>query len=279
VATRLLAANGVREGDAELVTEAMEASVERLTRGELDVLFMVSSSDSPLLRRLITEADVRVSSLERALAYARIENSLSALSLPQGALDLARDIPPRDIDLVGTRAGLIARKDLHPALVDLLILAAGEVHGQGSLFAEPGEFPSPDHTDLPLSPDAERHYRYGPPFLQRYLPFWAATLVDRLKIMLLPLIGLMFPLFKVMPPVLRWRIRSRIYRWYSELREIDLATSEATGDPRLRGRLESDLERMEHELEQVEVPLSYADQLYNLRLHVQLVRQRLQSVV
>jgi hypothetical protein len=273
----MLAANGVTAENAELVSDDLEPSSELLSRGDLDVLFMVTSADSPLLRRLIGHGDIHVGHLERAPAFARIDNTLSALRLPEGSLNLTRDIPQRDIDLVATRASLIARKDLHPALVDLLIQAAGEVHGDGGLFAEPGEFPSPDHTDLPLSPDAERHYQYGPPFLQRYLPFWAATLADRLKIMLLPLIGLMFPLFKALPPVLRWRIRSRIYRWYSELREIDLATHDATHNPKLRERLEEGLERMEQELEQVEVPLSYADQLYNLRLHVQLVRQRLRA--
>lgn len=277
VATHMLRANGVDETNATLVSDDLERGADLLIDGGLDLLFVVASPDSPLLRRLISNGDIRIGDLERAPAYARIDTTLSALELPRGSLDLAADIPPQDIRLVGATASLVAHRDLHPALVDLLIMAAAEVHGQGDLFAEPGEFPSPEHTDLPLNADAERHYEYGPPFLQRFMPFWAATLVDRLKIMLLPLIGLMFPLFKAMPPFLRWRVRSRIYRWYSELRAIDLASRTVGNDEAHRRRLELEVERIEEELRQVEVPLSYADQLYNLRLHVQLIRDQLQA--
>ena len=275
VALRLLSANGVTDDNATLVSEPLEQSAGELLAGRLDALFLVAAPDSPLLRRLVESGKVQVEDLERSPAYARIDPNLSALSLPRGTLDLARDIPPRDTRLVGAAAGLISRTDLHPALVDLLLMAAAEVHGPGGLFAKPGAFPAPTGTELPLSPDAERHYENGPPFLQRYMPFWAANLVDRLKIMLLPLIGLLFPLVKVMPPVVRWRIRSRIYRWYSQLRAIDQATGSSPGAAE-RDRMHAELERIETEVRQIDVPLSYTDQVYNLRLHIQLIRDQLE---
>ncbi|HEY5701461.1 MAG TPA: C4-dicarboxylate ABC transporter substrate-binding protein, partial [Gammaproteobacteria bacterium] len=166
----------------------------------------------------------------------------------------------------------------HPALVDLLLQAAAEVHGEGGLFEHRNQFPSPEYVEFPLSPEAKRFYKSGPPFLQRYLPFWAATLVDRMLVMLLPLLALAIPLVRIMPPVFRWRIRSRIYRWYRELLEMDPALCEAADIDELKKYL-ARLDRLEAEVSRVEVPLSYADQLYHLRLHMELVREKLDQVI
>jgi hypothetical protein len=173
---------------------------------------------------------------------------------------------------------LVATQSLHPALVDLLISAADEVHGGGSLLAEPGTFPSPRNSDFPLNPDAERHYKYGPPFLQRYLPFWAASWADRLKVMLLPLIGLMLPLVKLMPPIYRWRIRRSIFQWYLQLRRIDLEIETADLTPQSIDALKDRIDRIESEAALAEIPVSFTDQLYHLRLHIQLLRGKLEGL-
>ena len=275
IALSMLEASGIDQANTEIISEDLKLSAERLIDGDIDLIFMVGAADSPLLRRLVHTPGIHIHDLPRADAYARTHSALIALKLPEGTLDLRRDVPGTDVRLVASTASLVARSDFHPALVDLLIEAAGEVHGAGDLFASPGAFPSPIHPDLPLNSEAQRHYENGPPFLQRYLPFWAATLVDRLKVMLLPMIGLLFPLFKVMPPLYRWRIRSRIYRWYARLKEIDnAATAEGIEAAELE-RLHTELARIESEAEQVEVPLSYTDQLYNLRLHIKLIRDKL----
>ena len=148
------------------------------------------------------------------------------------------------------------------------------MHGGGGLFERPGEFPAPSHLDFPLSKAARQYFEFGPPLLQRYLPFWAANLIDRLKVMLLPLVTLLFPLFKIVPPTYRWRVRSRIYRWYRELQEVD-DRIRAAGPAYNLERLGSELTRIEDEVRQVSVPLAYADALYDLRLHIAFVRETL----
>ena len=186
------------------------------------------------------------------------------VTLPEGIIDYARNIPSRELILVAPAANLVVSSELHPALVDLLIQSAAEIHGGGGVFEEPGAFPSATFIDLPLNAEAQRFYEYGPPFLQRYLPFWLATLVDRLKVMLIPLIALLIPVFRLFLPLYRWRVRSRIYRWYTELRDIDP-----------RNRSDFDLEdaitrsqRIEIKFAEVEAPASYGEELYQLRLHV-----------
>lgn len=278
LAERMLRESGITRDNAELIRDDTEALAERLRSGRLDLLFMVAAADSPLLEELMLDPSVRARTLDEAPAYARIDRSLTRLELPAGVLDLARQSPEADLDLVAATANLVARPDIHPALVDLLIEAAVEVHGQGSVLAAPGSFPTPKHSDFPMSRDAERHYKHGPPFLQRYLPFWAATWIDRTKVMLLPLVALLFPLIKILPPIYAWRIRRRILRWYVELRKIDLELETGERGDAALDQLAGRLERIECEVAQVDVPLSYTDELYDLRLHVQLLERRLATV-
>ena len=124
-----------------------------------------------------------------------------------------------------------------------------------------------------MSREAKRYYKSGPSFLQRYLPFWVATFIDRTKVMLLPLLALFFPLFKLMPMVYRWRFRSRIYRWYKKLAEVDseLQTDDPTAN--LAENI-SRLNRIEVQVSQTSVPLSFANELYHLRLHIEMLREK-----
>jgi TRAP-type uncharacterized transport system substrate-binding protein len=273
---RLLAMNGITPDAARWVAATGEEGMRALHTGGLDALFLIASERSPIVQSLLEAEDVRLLGMERATAYTRLLQTLSRVVLPQGVVDLTRNVPPEDRVLVSSVAGLVAHEDFHPALVDLLLQGAAEVHGQGGLFAEPGEFPSPRYVELPLNPDAARYYRYGPPLLQRYLPFWAATQIDRLKVMLIPLIALLIPLVRMLPPTYRWRVRSRIYRWYGELRELDPGPRAEDLAPLDRERRLTSLERIEAEVTAVPTPLSYASELYDLRLHIELVRGRLQ---
>ena len=275
LAERLLEENGVSEQVETLPLAGTEAA-EALLAGDIDALVMVSSASSTLVRQLVADANVQLASFARADAYERRYRYLSSLKLPEGTFDLAADRPERDVSLLAAAASLVGNDSLHPAVVDLLLQAASAVHGDGGVFAEHGQFPAAKFLDLPLSPDAERFYRYGPPFLQRFMPFWAATLVDRLKVMLLPLLVLMIPLFKIMPPLYQWRMRARIYRWYSELETVDDAVDDSP-DAERRAVLIADLDRIEHDLREVRVPLSFANQLYHLRQHLELVRARLRG--
>jgi len=278
LAQRILDANGIDDSNATLISDDLETAAAALADGRLDRVFAVGSADSPLLRRLAVQDAIALQDLPRAAAYARRDRSLTVLDLPEGTLDLVRNVPDADLRLVAATANLVAHPDLHPALADLLIGAAAEVHGAGSLFAEPGRFPTPQHSDFPLSADAERHYEHGPPFLQRYLPFWAATWIDRTKVMLVPLLALLLPLVKTLPPVYRWRIRQRILRWYVQLRRIDFAIETGDLNPARLAELKGELQDIESDAARVDVPLSYSNELYNLRLHIQLLEQKLERL-
>ena len=270
LAMRLLADNGIDAKQAELLPLANGDAAGELLAGRIDAMFMVGSADSGLVRRLLQSPDAELMSFARAAAYARRHQELSAVQLHQGVVDLEKNIPARDVQLLATTATLQINENLHPALQMLILQAAASIHSEPGLFEQAGQFPTGLHAGIALSDDARRFYESGPPFLQRFLPFWAATMVDRLKVMLLPVIALLLPLFKLMPPLYRWRIRSRIYRWYRELGEIDGGLGAA--DAAEIERFLAELDRIEAEIRKVHVPLSYADQLYNLRLHLTLIR-------
>lgn len=278
VALRVLAENAISESSATFLPLSGQKAVEAIQKGECDAVFLVASPDSPSVKALIEDASIRLMSFKRAAAYTRIHRYLSSVTLPEGVINMSANIPANDVSLLAPAATLVSSPSLHPALVDLLLQAAAEVHGDGGLFELRGEFPSAKYLEFPLSPDARRYFKSGPPFLQRFLPFWLATFVDRMLVMLLPLVALAIPLARIMPPVLRWRIRSRIFRWYRELLAIEPAFSGNADRARLEEHVAA-LNRMEQEVSKIEVPLSYADQLYHLRLHIKLVREKLEDAI
>ena len=270
LAGRLLADNGIGE-QADWADLGGEGAVDALLAGDVDAAFFVISAHSDAVKRLLRDPRIALADFTRAEAYGRRYRFLRHLELPEGVVDLAANIPERTVHLLATTANLVSSPDLHPAVVDLMLLAATEVHKEGGLFEGQDEFPMPGLLAFPLSSEAERFYDNGPPFLQRFLPFWAASLVDRLKVMLLPLLVLMFPLIKVMPPIYTWRMRARVYRWYDEL---ELAEQRlGTGDIDNRAYF-LELDRIEAEVRLVKVPLSFTDQLFNLRQHIELLRRQ-----
>ncbi|MCB1772394.1 MAG: ABC transporter substrate-binding protein [Gammaproteobacteria bacterium] len=267
--TRLLRDNGVSDV-AQWVDLGGRAAVDALTEGRIDALFLVMSAQGELVARLLHHPDVAVADFARAKAYSRRYPFLSFLELPEGAVDLAENIPDRPVRLLAPTANLVSRPDLHPAVIDLLLIAAQTVHRDGGWFEQPGEFPKAGLLAFPLSDEAQRFYEHGPPFLQRFLPFWAASLLDRIKVMLLPLLVLLIPLIKVMPPIYHWRMRARIYRWYDEL---EMAEERSRGGEVDSAWLAKELDRIEGEVRRVKVPSSFTDQLYHLREHIDLVRR------
>jgi len=272
IAMQLLKENGVDENVATIVSSGTAAAGKALMRKELDAVFVVSAASSDAVQTLLASDDIQLMSIIRAEAYTRRFDALSSVTVPQGALNLALNKPAQEKTLLASTATLIVNENMHPALQGLIMQAATAIHAGSSLFSGPGAFPSPRHAGIVLSKEAERFYKSGPPFLQRFLPFWAATLADRLKVLLLPFIALLLPLFKVMPPLYRWRIRSRIYRWYEALGKIDTALEDG-----FTPQLLEDLDRIGMEVRKVNVPLSYAEELYDLRLHMALVREQVEK--
>ncbi|MEM7310074.1 MAG: TAXI family TRAP transporter solute-binding subunit [Planctomycetota bacterium] len=278
VANELLAANGIGAGDVELLDQPASTAPDVLLSGAADAAFLVMAPQSETIARLMDAegAELRLFDVERHLAYVRNYSYLAHVVLGEGALDLARNVPDREIDLVAPTAFLAGRDDLHPALVPLLVQAAEEVHGAGDLMAAPGSFPSEHNLDLTLSAASSEYFANGSSFLYRVFPFPVAATLDRLKIMLLPLLTLLFPLFRVAPPVYRWRIRRKIYRWYRNLEDVEarFAASAAQRDRCLR-----DLDEVEREVVDTDVPASHMEELHNLRMHIDRARARVRGEV
>ena len=222
LALKLLKANEMDGPPTVLLDLGGEEAAKALVAGTVDAAFLMGDSATPQVMRSLREVPgVALMSFRQADAYLRKFRFLSKLTLPEGAMDLGKDYPPRTLQLVGPTVELVARSNLHPALSDLLIRAAREIHGTPGLFRNAGEYPAPLARDFPISREAERYYKSGEQFLYKRLPFWLASLVDRLLVVLLPLLVVIVPATRVVPALYRWRVRSRIYRWYGALMAIE----------------------------------------------------------
>ncbi|HVG64097.1 MAG TPA: TAXI family TRAP transporter solute-binding subunit [Hyalangium sp.] len=274
LALKLLAINGVDKAPTELFPFTRDEAVEKLKQGQLDAVFLVAPAESPMIKKLTAEPGVHLLSFARAEAYTRRFPFLSKHVLPQGVFDLAADVPARDVVLLAPTANLLAKDSLHPALAYLLMRTASEFHGSAGMLDRLGEFPAPLEAGFPLSSEARRYYESGVPFLQRYLPFWAANLVDRLWVMLVPVIAVFLPLVRAVPAMFLWRVRRRLFRWYASLKEIELQLEESPGLEMLEDMLKR-LDEAERAVNRIPTPLAYAENLYFFREHIDVVRRRL----
>jgi uncharacterized protein len=281
IALRLLAANGlikseIGEGSprAILVEAPVASFASALQKGEVDAAFFVASFEADYIQALLHDRSIKLLSFDQREAYHRRFRFLAPISMPAGLASLDQNIPGQDVGLLAPTATLVVRKDFHPALVPLVLATATRIHAKGDELSEPGEFPSEAYCDFPLNEDAKRFYKSGQPVLQQLLPFWLASLVDRAKVMLIPLVMLMMPLFRAAPPLLRWRTRRKIYRWYSDLRMIDQRLIGGLSDSELDLEL-ARLKGIEHQIAFVDVPLSYMEEFYHLRLHLVMLQDRL----
>jgi TRAP-type uncharacterized transport system substrate-binding protein len=273
LALELLRAAGGAPAPSTLHDLDREASIAALAAGKVDAVFLVAPAESPAIRKLAALPDVSLLSLGRGEAYARRFPHLHRLTLPRGALDLAADLPPHDATLLAPTAVLMARDDLHPAIETLLLKAAREVHGGAGLLDHDHEFPTPMAAGLPIAPAAARFYETGGGLLQRYLPFWAAAWVDRAWLMVVPLLAVVLPIVRLLPPIYRWRVRSRVYRWYGKLKALELRAARERDVVVLQAILD-ELDELEQAVQELAVPLAYADQLYVFREHVDFLQRR-----
>jgi TRAP transporter TAXI family solute receptor len=278
IAMQMLRLNGLVEPESSqgasgtvLVQEDVAAAANALQKGDLDAAFVVAGFEAEYIQSLLSDRSLNLLSFEQQEAYHRRFRFLAPIILPAGIVNLGRNIPSQNIALVAPTAMLVVRKDFHPALVPLLLAAATRVHGKGDVVSNPREFPSEAFCDFDVSDDAKHFFRSGQPVLQRLLPFWLASLADRTKVMLIPLVMLMMPLLRTAPPLVRWRTRRKIYLWYSDLREIDHRLVNGISGP----ELDQDLARLkdiERKVSNIDVPLSYMEEFYHLRMHLALLQ-------
>ena len=278
IALQLLQANEMNESSAEFLSISGSEAAEALKSGDIDAAFFVAGINAAYIQQLVKYSEVKLAELAQTDAYLRRFRFLSTVTINAGLLDLKNNLPERDIVLMAPTATLVAHDSLHPALIPLLLKMATKIHRSGDLLSNSNEFPSASFVDLPLSEDAERFFKFGPPVLQRILPFWLASLVDRMKLMIIPLLVLLMPLFRLAPPLVRWRTRRKIYLWYSTLREIDQQSIHGMSFTQARDAMDK-LASLEQQIGHVGVPLSYMEEYYNLRLHLDLVRSHVEPML
>jgi TRAP-type uncharacterized transport system substrate-binding protein len=268
----LLASNGILPGNSDLRDLDGPDALRALQQGAIDAAMFVGGTQTPVIQEALRDPGLVLLSFERAAAYERRFPFIVQRVLPAGAIDFARNIPERDVNLIATKAMLVAREGLHPALGNLLVDAVRDVHDDQGIFESAGEFPGFAQVDIPVSPETLRHHRYGPSLLHRYLPFWVATLVERTVVLVVPLLVVILPALNYLPRFVRWRVRSRAYRYYGELALLERDVATRQGDPPIERWL-ADLDRIERAVADVPMPPSFASEAYTLREHVALVRR------
>jgi TRAP-type uncharacterized transport system substrate-binding protein len=273
LALEFLARVGVFEQkSATLLFLTPEESSAKLMNGDIDAVVLMGAWETPAVRQLLVAKDIDLVPIRRADAFVDLYPFLNKLVLPAGVADLAQNRPPTDVLLIAPKASLVVRDDLHPAIQYLLLEAASQTHSGPGVFHKEGQFPAPESIDLPLSTHARQFYKTGSPFLQRNLPFWLAVLVHQLLVLLLPVVGVLYPLLRFSPQIFMSIQSRRVYKLYSELRllERELASAAPTKDDK---NFTERLDQLEDRTSRFWVPASLRPQLYNLRLHIRLVRE------
>lgn len=274
IVERMLRANRLDPAAMQLSHLAQAPATEALQGGLLDVVVLASAPESPLVQRLLRTPGIALVDLRQSEAYTRIFPFLAAVDLPRGIVDLAADVPSEDVAMLAATTSLLVREQTHPALRQLLAQAAQGIHSGAGWFNGARDFPNTRTSELPVSSEGDRAINGTPPFWQRYLPFWASNLIERMWLVLGGLLVLLLPLSRVVPPLYTFRVRRRVFRWYARLREIEGRIDHADEAPE---RLLDELDQLDRVVDKVAVPLSYADELYALRHNIHAARKRVVS--
>ncbi|QOG12698.1 TAXI family TRAP transporter solute-binding subunit [Arcobacter sp. FWKO B] len=266
----ILNLNGLHEANSEFLYLSAGKSRDMLIKGEIDGMFFIGQAESNIVRSLLENPDIRLFSFTRAEAYARNLPFLKSLSLYEGTLDMYANLPYDDVTLLGSTASLVTHKDVPSELVRLFVKQLPKVHQSSGLFEKTGEFPSITNLETQVHDEAYMYFTYGDTWLEMIFPYWVASNIDRLKILLIPLLTLMLPLFKGVVPLYVWTVRSKIYKWYDKVNELDDEIDKKTKD-----ELEDIIKKLEDLKVEIQnhtkVPLSYMGEYYNLLLHIDLV--------
>jgi hypothetical protein len=261
----------------ELLALPPQAAAEKLLAGEIDVVFMMASWGAPVVQQLLTDERITLSGYARADALVAFYPFLNKVMIPRGGIDFAKDQPPSDVPLIAAKASLMVRKDLHPAIDYLLLNAAVQIHSEPSMFQHANEFPAAEAIGIPLSNEALRFYKSGQPLLHDYLPFWMAVLTGKLIVLLIPILGVLYPMMRSLPRLYDWVMRSKVLRMYGELNILEHEMTDACGAGRDTRDIVARLERLEERANHLRMPVAYVSRLYDLRNHIDLVREGLKK--
>jgi len=266
----ILDINGINSSNSTLLTKDSKSAKESLINGDIDAMFLVTAPSSSTIKELLSKEDIGLLSFKRSIADSKKFTYLDSITLYEGTVDIYNNMPNEDKKLLATTATLVAHADFSDELIRILLKKVKELHSKKSLLTDENQFPNMSNIDLPLNEEANRYFTYGDTFLEKIFPYWIASNIDRLKILLIPLITLMIPLFKGVFPLYRWSIRSKIYRWYDEVQELDLSL-DACNKEQLQEKLK-ELEELKREIkDETKVPLSYMGEYYDLIMHLELI--------
>ena len=273
--TKLLESNRIEPETMRISNLDQTPATVAFLGSELDAIVFASAPESLMVQMLLQTPGVKLMNFAQSDAYSRRFDFLSAVRLPRGVVDLATNIPQEDVRLVAPTTVLVTRNTTHPALLQLFAQAGNQIHGGAGWFKRARAYPNIENKELPITKEAERAIKTGPPLLQRYLNFWVANLIDRMWLVLSIILALLLPLSRIVPPLYAFRVRSRIFRWYAQLRSIELRSADEDKRTVSRKPLLQELDALEGRAEKITVPLSYTDELYALRSNIHLVRKKL----
>jgi TRAP-type uncharacterized transport system substrate-binding protein len=277
-ALELLKMANVSEPPAKFLDYPYAEAKKAILEGSVDAVMVIGAADNELVLDLLNAAGIKLMNLSQAEAYTRFFPELSHVILPQGVLNPSRRIPSQDIHLLSATTNLIVRKDLHPALVYLLLKASVEIHRGAGLVNRTGEFPTLNNQDFPVGEQAKRFYKQGSSLIYEYLPFWIATFVDRMLLILVPMGIVLIPLIGIMPWIYTWQNRSKYYRWYRELRNLEKELTDGML-PDIVREFKTKLDRLEDAVSKVRVSVAFYDEVFILKEHIQMVRNKFISAI
>jgi TRAP-type uncharacterized transport system substrate-binding protein len=276
MAEQILGKSGVNSETASFLPFAGEAADQALKNGRVDAVWIIGVPEATAVQSFLRNPSVRPMSFPLAEAFTRIFPDLTRMTLPQGTIDIERMIPANDVQLIGTKSKVLVRSDLHPEIVQLLLQTMKEVHSGADLFHRSGEYPNGSDSEYAVAPTAIDFYKSGPSFMQRHLPLWVSIHVQRAIALLVTGIAIGFPLLHFLPQSYNWMIRRRLFHWYAELRTLEASFDSITSHKQLIDK-QAEIERIEDELSKIHFPLTFSDQVYNLRHHIDLVRRKIAS--
>ena len=274
-AEHILGKGGVNSETATLLPFAGTAAVEAMNDGKVDAVWIISAPDATAVQSLLQNPNVRLMSFPIAEAFTIIFPDLVRLVLPRAVIDIDRNIPPNDVPLIGTTAKVLVRGDLHPEIVQLLLQTMVEVHGGRQIFQRSGEFPNSTDTEYPVAPAAIDFYKNGPSFMQRHVPLWLSVHAQRAIAVLVAAIALGLPTARLLPMAYNWITRRRLFYWYAQLKALE-ASFDGPMNQQLSDK-QAEIERIEQAVSHISFPLTFSDQLYNLRSHIEIVRRKIAS--
>lgn len=274
ISTSILEASGVNDKNSTIIPSGEDEAEQAILKGKVDVAILVDVPTSPYIREILDDESIQLVNLDEAEAFTRQYRYLHHLALPEGSINLERNIPSHDVQLLSPVVTLVTRGDVHPALIYLMLKTISQVHGGWGTLNKENEFPSDKDTDFPLSDQAASFYKSGLPFLDKYLPFWAATFVNRTLIIIVPLLAILIPLTKIIPTVYIWLIKMKLFRYYGELRFLETQLRESTQEKNHQEFLQM-LNEIEEKVNELKLPVSFSQHIYELRSHIELVRTKL----